>query len=517
MGEAASSKTWIAITGATLGTFMAVLNIQIVNAALRDIQGALGAGADDVGWISTAYLVAEIVVIPLTGWLSRAFSVRRYLIANAALFVIFSVACAYAQDLGQMIALRALQGLAGGVLIPMAFTLILTLLPSRQRPIGLAIFAMAATVAPSFGPTLGGWLSGQWGWQAIFFVTVAPGAVMVGLLWISLDREPMQLRLLAEGDWLGIFAMALGLGALQVVLEEGPREDWLDSPFIARLAIVAALSLGLFVWRELCVAQPLLNLRLLARRNFTAGATAMFLLGVALFGSVFIQPLYLSRVQGYSSEQIGLVLAWTGLPQFVVIPLVPLLMKKIDARWLVALGFVLFACGNLMLIDLSGDVAADQLMAPNVVRALGQAILLTPLTTLAIRGIATADSASASALLTVTRNLGGALGIAGLQSFLERRLQLHASRIGEAVTLFDEDTRARLGELTQYFLQHGVGDPAVAWRKAVAAIGARVQEQASIMAFGDAFFLMGAAMILGLATVLLYRPPTAGGAASPAH
>jgi DHA2 family multidrug resistance protein len=207
------------VFGATLGAFMAVLNIQIVNASLADIQGAIGAGIDDGGWISTAYLVAEIVVIPLTGWLAQVFSVRRYLLANAVLFLAFSAACALAHDLGQMIVLRALQGFSGGVLIPMAFTIIITVLPKAKQPVGLALFALSATFAPAIGPTIGGYLTENWGWQYVFYVNLAPGAVMVGMLWFSLDRAPLRLALLRQGDWAGIVTMAVGLGALQTVLE----------------------------------------------------------------------------------------------------------------------------------------------------------------------------------------------------------------------------------------------------------------------------------------------------------
>lgn len=508
-------KIWLAIVGATLGTFMAVLNIQIVNASLADIRAALGAGVNDGGWISTAYMVAEIVVIPLTGWLSRVFSVRRYMIANAALFVLFSVACAFARDLDQMIVLRILQGLCGGVLIPMAFTLILTLLPASRQPIGLAIFAIAATFAPAIGPTIGGWLSEGWGWQYVFYVNLVPGAAMLVLLWFTLERQPMQLGLLRGGDWTGIAAMAIGLGSLQVVLEEGNKEDWFDSPFIARLAVVAAVALALFVWIELRVPRPLLNLRLLRRRNFGAGVLAMFLLGAALYGSVFVLPLYLARVQGYNAEQIGLVLAWTGLPQLLLIPLVPWLMRRLDARWLVGLGIGLFAASSFMIVDLTADVAADQLLLPNVMRALGQALLLTPLTTLAVAGIAAQDAGSASALLNVMRNLGGALGIALLQTLLTWREQFHFSVIGEQVSLFDEITRARLDTLIGHFLSQGANDPAVAWRKAVAAIADSVRQQAYIMAVSDAFFVLGAALILALmAALLLKKPSTASAAAA---
>src|SRR5476649_642446 len=281
-----TTRVWVAVIGANLGAFMAILNIQIVNASLANIQGAIGAGIDDGGWISTAYLVAEIVVIPLSAWLARVFSVVAVSLIKKALFLAFSAACALAQNLEQMIVLRAFQGFSGGVLIPMAFTLIITLLPAAKQPIGLALFALSATFAPAIGPTIGGFLTENWGWQYIFYVNLVPGVLMLGMLWFSLDRSPMQLGLLRQGDWAGIATMAIGLGALQTVLEEGNKDDWFGSPFIVRLSVIAAVALTLFIWIELRVQKPLLNLGLLLRRNFGLGTLAAFLLGVALYGSV---------------------------------------------------------------------------------------------------------------------------------------------------------------------------------------------------------------------------------------
>jgi DHA2 family multidrug resistance protein len=281
-----SARTWVAVIGATLGAFMAVLNIQIVNASLADIQGGIGAGIDDGGWISTSYLIAEIVVIPLSGWLAQVFSIRVYLLTNAVLFLVFSAACALAQDLPQMIALRAVQGFTGGVLIPLAFTLIITLLPKAKQPIGQALFAISATFAPAIGPTIGGYLTENWGWHYILYVNIVPGAVMIGMLYFSLEATPMKLELLRVGDWSGIVTMAVGLSALQTVLEEGNKDDWFGSPFIVRFAVVAAIALPLFVVIELINKKPLLNLRLLFRRSFGFGVLANFLLGVALYGSV---------------------------------------------------------------------------------------------------------------------------------------------------------------------------------------------------------------------------------------
>jgi MFS transporter, DHA2 family, multidrug resistance protein len=501
-------KTWIAVLGATLGAFMAVLNIQIVNASLADIQGAIGAGIDDGGWISTAYLVAEIVVIPLTGFLAQVFSLRRYLLTNAVLFLAFSAACALAQNLEQMIVLRALQGFAGGVLIPLAFTIIITLLPKAKQPVGLALFALSATFAPAIGPTIGGYLPENWGWQYVFYVNLVPGLLMVAMLFLSLESGTMQLALLRRGDRPGIATMAIGLAALQTVLEEGNKDDWFGSPFIVRLSLVAAVALALFLWIELTSAHPLLNLRLLRRRNFGFGIIANFLLGIALYGSVFILPVYLARVQGYNAEQIGMVLAWTGLPQLALIPLVPQLMKRFDARKVIAVGFALFAASNFMNVAVTGDYAADQLLWPNVIRAIGQALVFAPLSAVATAGIERENAGSASALFNMMRNLGGAVGIAMLQTFLTKREQFHSNVLTQSVSLFEEATRARIETLTQYFLSHGVADRAAAWHEAVVAIGRTVRQQAYIMAFGDTFYLLGAGLLVALVATLLLKRET---------
>jgi DHA2 family multidrug resistance protein len=502
-----SAKTWLAVAGATLGAFMAVLNIQIVNASLADIQGAIGAGIDDGGWISTSYLIAEIVVIPLSGWLAQVFSVRIYLLTNAILFLALSVACAFAQNLPQMIALRAVQGFTGGTLIPLAFTLIITLLPKAKQPIGLALFALSATFAPAIGPTIGGYLTENWGWEYIFYVILVAGALMIGMLWFSLESKPMKLALLRQGDWLGIATMAIGLSALQTVLEEGNKDDWFGSSFIVKLSIIAAIALALFLWIELTTEKPLLNLRLLFRRNFGFGIVANFLLGIALYGSVYILPVYLSRIQGYNAEQIGMVLAWTGLPQLFLIPLVPRLMQRIDARIIIGIGFALFAASNFMNVHMTGDYASDQLFWPNVVRAVGQALVFAPLSAVATAGIEAENAGSASGLFNMMRNLGGAVGIALLQTLLTKREQYHSNVLMQSVSILEQATRTRIEKLTQYFLSHGVADHAEASHRAVVAIGKIVQKQAFILAFSDMFYLLGAALIIALVASLLLKKP----------
>src|SRR5262249_14700996 len=237
-GDKASLTAWIAVLASMFGAFMAILTTQIPNASLLDIEGGIGTGVDNGAWISTSYLIGEIIVIPLTDYLSRVFSFRRYMLANAVLFPLFSIACAFAHDLGSMIIMRGLQGFAGGVLIPMAFTMVLTKLPKAQQPVGLAGFALAVTFAPAIGPTIGGYLTENYGWQTIFFVNSPPSIIMVVALAYTLERKPMQLGLLKQGDWAGIVSMAIGLAALQTVLEEGNKDDWFASPFIFDLAIV---------------------------------------------------------------------------------------------------------------------------------------------------------------------------------------------------------------------------------------------------------------------------------------
>jgi len=510
----ASATVWIAVLAAMIGSFMAILNIQITNASLLNIEGGIGTGVDNGSWISTSYLIGEIIVIPLTDYLSRVFSFRRYMLASASLFAAFSVACAFAHDLPSMIAMRGLQGFAGGVLIPMAFTLVLTKLPKPQQPVGLAIFALSVTFAPAIGPTIGGYLTENYGWQTIFFVNVIPTIVMVSALYFTLERQPMQLKLLKEGDWAGIATMAIGLSAFQTVLEEGNKDDWFSSPFILRLAAVALVSLSLFVWIELAIEKPLIRLRLLKQRNFGIGTIAVTLLGFALFGSVYILPAYLGQAQGYNAEQIGSVLAWTGLPQLLLIPLVPMLMRRFDARYIAMIGLLIFAYSCFMNTAMSPDYAGDQLWIPNIVRAIGQAMVLTPLTSVTTGNTAPQDAAAASGISNMLRNLGGAIGTAVLATVITKREQFHSNIIGQSVTLGREEVRSRIAQTTDYFINHGVPDPAAAHQQAIIALGKAVKHQALVMSFSDTFAIIGVVLVLAALAVTLTRKTRATGAAA---
>jgi DHA2 family multidrug resistance protein len=515
--EKASATTWIAVTAGMIGAFMAILNIQITNASLLDIEGGIGTGADNGAWISTSYLIGEIVVIPLTGYLSRVFSFRRYMLASTFLFALFSMACAFAHTLGSMIAMRGLQGFAGGVLIPMAFTMVVTKLPKPQQPIGLALFALAVTFAPAIGPTIGGYLTENYGWQTIFFINTLPSMVMIGALWFTLEREPMQLGLLREGDWIGIVTMTIGLSVLQTMLEEGNKDDWFGSKFIVRLAVIAVVFLTAFIWIELKVKKPLVDLRLLLNRNFAIGTIANMLVGFALFGSVYVLPQYLGLVQGYNAEQIGNVLAWTGLPQLVLIPFVPLLMKRFDVRYIGILGISLFSLSCFMNIEMSLDYSGDQFFEPNIVRAIGQALVLTPLTAIATLDISPKDAANASGLFNMLRNLAGAIGTASLETIITKREQYHSNIIGQSVTVYRDNVRDRISEMTNYFMAHGVSDVATAHHKAIVALGNIVKRQAFVRSFSDTFAVIGVMLAIAAVCLIFARKGKPGGGAAGAH
>jgi DHA2 family multidrug resistance protein len=325
---------------------------------------------------------------------------------------------------------------------------------------------------------------------------------MIVALACTLERKPMQLSLLKQGDWAGIATMAIGLSALQTVLEEGNKDDWFASPFIFNLAIVAAVFLAAFVAIELTVEMPLVNLRLLKRRNFGIGVLANVLVGFALFGTVYILPQYLGQVQRYNAEQIGNVLAWTGLPQLLLIPLVPLLMKRYDPRYIGFLGISIFAASCFLNITLSPNSAGDQFWVPNIVRAVGQALVLTPIAAITTAGIAASEAGAASGLSNMLRNLGGAIGTATLATILTKREQFHSNIIGQSVTLYRDEVRQRITEITNYFLSHGVSDPVTAQHQAIAAIGSIVKRQALIMGFSDTFAVIGVLLVLAAISLL---------------
>ena len=501
-------RDWIAVMSVMLGAFMAVLDIQITNSSLKDIQGALSATLEEGSWISTSYLVAEIIMIPLTAWLVQLLSARRLAVWVSAGFLVSSLLCSMAWNLESMILFRALQGFTGGALIPLAFTLTLIKLPEHHRAKGMAMFAMTATFAPSIGPTLGGWLTENWGWEYIFYINIPPGLVMIAGLMYGLEKKAAHWELLKSTDYAGIVTLGVGLGCLQVFLEEGHRKDWLESNLIVALGSIALVSLITFVILQFSKAHPLINLRILGNRNFGLSSIASLGMGVGLYGSIYLLPLYLAQIQGYNALQIGEVIMWMGVPQLFLIPLVPQLMKVIPPKLLCALGFCLFGVASFGSGVLNPDFAGEQFNHIQIIRALGQPMIMVTISLIATAYIQQQDAGSASSLFNILRNLGGAIGIALLATLLDARTKVYFDYLREAIVPNNPQVAERLAQLAER-----LGNDNAALGK----LSEITHQQALIMAYNDAFHFVGIGLAVSMVAVLLTRKLPEGLKAGEAH
>jgi DHA2 family multidrug resistance protein len=507
-----SFRAWIAVFGAVLGAFMAVLDIQITNASIKEITGGLGATIDEASWISTAYLVAEIVIIPLSGWLTRVFSLRTYLTWTASLFLFFSVCCAMAWNLESMIVFRALQGLTGGALIPLAFQVILTMPPSK-RSLGMAMFAITATFAPAIGPSIGGYLTEMFHWSVVFYMNLIPGLFLMIAIFYGIDKEPKNLDLIKNIDGWGIATMAIGLSSMTIFLEEGERKDWFNDSGIVILAILALVFITAFLIIEITTDKPFINLRLLLQKNFGLGCMVNFVVGLAMYGALYLLPLYLSTIENYNSISIGTTMMWAGLPQLLILPFVPKLLARFDGRWLAFIGINIFAISCFMNSRMTDQVGYDQLMWSQIVRAMGQPLLMVPLSTITNGLIAREQAGSASGLFNMLRNLGGSVGIAALGTLMSLREKFHSARLVEDVTIYSHGTQERLATYKQLFMSRGF-DGVTAGQKALVALDVGLRRQANVMSFNDCFFAVAVALALSSVLILLCNKVRAGGAAA---
>ncbi len=511
--ESVSLRSWVAVIGGVVGCFMAGMNVHVTNASLPDVRGSLGATFEEGSWITTAYLVAEIIVIPLAAWLAAVFTVRRVLMVGAAGFVIFSMACSIAPNINAMILARTLQGAFGGVLIPLSFQLIVTELPSSKHPFGMALFAIANNVAQAAGPSLGGWLTDAYSWRAIFYLQVPPGLLLLAAIGWSIRPEPMALEKFRKGDWGGIIAMALGLSALQIMLEEGGRKDWFSSSFIIEASLVAAVGLVAFVVIELRRKEPFLNLRLLSSYNFGLASLMQFTFGAVVFGVVFLIPNYFSDVHGYNARQIGLTMIPYGIVQFIMSFATPPLMRRTSVRTAIVLGFVIMAVGCLMNIHLDANAASNVIVPSLIVRGIGQSLIVVALSVMAVEGLERAELGSAAGVFSMVRNVGGAIGIAVASQFIVTRERLHAVHIGESVSPFAEATQLRVVELVRMLAKVPVESATALYgsglalerQQAFAMLDRVIHREALLLAYSDAFLVAGVAMLGCAAGSLLLR------------
>ncbi|MCL9783975.1 DHA2 family efflux MFS transporter permease subunit [Vibrio sp. S4M6] len=499
-----TTKDWIALFGGLLGAFMAILDIQITNSSLSEIQGALAATLDQSSWISTSYLVAEMIAIPLSAWFAKSLGERRYLVWTTAVFAISSFLCSLSWNLNSIIVFRAMQGFSGGALIPMAFTLITQILPLEKRATGMALFGITATFAPSIGPTLGGWLTQQFSWHYIFYINIPPAIAVIAMVAYGLRTKPIDFSSLKSGDWLGILTMAIGLGCLEVVLEQGNDDQWFSSSFIVTLSVISVISLVYFIIIELQHEKPLVNLRLLKDPQLAASCIAFLILGMAMYGSIYVIPLYLTQVQNYDSLQIGTVLMWMGFPQLLIFPILPKLTKYVKSTYLVAFGFVVFGISCYVNTHMTSDYAGPQLIVAMVLRAIGQPFIIVCISLLSLKNISVADSPDASSITNVSRNLGGAIGIAAISTLLQNRTTLHLDRIESTVSSTSPTGWDKLHQLQEYFV-HAGSSVSTAALQAKAELLKIMQLNGTVMAYNDVFFVMFALLVFAAVLTLCMK------------
>jgi DHA2 family multidrug resistance protein len=491
-----------------VGMFMAILDIQIVSASVNEIQAGLSASPDEVSWVQTSYLVAEIVMIPLSGWLSRLLSTRVLFVASAIGFTIFSLACSSATSLGEMIIYRALQGFIGGAMIPTTFATAFLLFPPERRARVSVMIGLTATLAPTIGPTLGGWLTETFSWHWLFLINVPFGIVVAGAVWtwMHLDRPNWAMR---HGfDWLGLGLMALFLGNLEYVLEEGARWNWFEDETIVRCTVIACVTGVLFFWRMLARRDPLVDLSTFRNSNFSIGCLFSFVLGTGMYGTVYMIPLFLGRVRGYDSLQIGETMFVTGFGMFAAAPLVGFLIKKVDVRAIILTGLLLTGTAIWWTGHLTKDSAFSELLGPQVLRGFAMMFVMIASNQMALGRLPPMMMKNAAGLYNLMRNLGGAVGLAMINTMITIRMAVHGESLREQVTWARPSAMAMLENLTARL---SAVSPDGAQLMALKRIAGVVNQQALTLTYNDVFMAMGLAFFVAVPMTLLLAKTAVSG------
>ena len=493
------------------GQFMALLDTQIVAGSLGSIQAGLSAGPDEIAWVQTAYLMAEIVMIPLAAFLSQAISTRWLFTASAALFTFSSLMCGMAWDINSMIAFRAIQGFVGGAMVPTVFATGFAMFDGPKRAMIPAILGMVSTLAPTLGPSVGGWITDVADWRWLFFMNIIPGVAITVILPLLGKVDEADLPMLKRIDWTHVGSLAVFLGALQYVLEEGPRHEWFTDTTVASAAWISAVGAVVFFERSFFSANPVLKLTPFLRPTFAMACVLNLVIGFGLYSTTYLTPIFLGRVRGFSSLQIGGTVFVTGLTMAFSAPIAARLSTLVDGRFVISVGFALFAAGLWMFSMITPDWGFWQLFAPQAVRGFAMLLCIVPAVGMALNGAAPSELRYASGLFNLMRNLGGAIGIAVVTTWLGDFGRWHAARIGEA--LAPGKTGDMISGLTAY-AQGFTSDPARAVGRAETRLAAMIGRQAATLAFADTFRLMAWAFILALVIVPFCRPaPGAPGGA----
>jgi len=508
-----SARRLIAFFALVFGMFMAILDIQIVSASLSEIQAGLSAPPDEISWVQTSYLVAEIVMIPLSGYLARAMSTRILFTISAAGFTVASLLCATATSLNEMILFRALQGFIGGGMIPTAFAAAYTIFPKNNQAGVMALVGLTVTLAPTIGPTVGGYLTELFSWHWLFLVNVPAGILAATLAWTLVDFDEPDWHLLRRLDVLGLAAMAIFLGTLEYVLEEGPRDAWFESSTLVALSLVSIVAAVIFFYRALSVEEPIVDLGAYVNRNFAVGSLLTFVLGIGLYGLTFLYPLFLARVRDYNALQIGETVFVTGTAMFFAAPIIGRLARKIDPRIVILAGFVGFTVSTVDLLPITADWGFWQLFWPQVLRGFSLMACMVPINILALGTLPPHKLKNASGLFNLMRNLGGAFGLAGISTVLDDRWDLHMERLRESVTWGRWAVADRLDALAAHF---GSLVGAIQDDQALKQVALIVRHQALVMAFSDVFLVLAVLFGSGIPLIILVQRPKGGAAAAAA-
>jgi DHA2 family multidrug resistance protein len=483
-----------------VGMFMALLDIQIVASSLQDIGGGLSAAQDEISWVQTAYLIAEICMIPLSGWLTRLLSTRWLFTISAIGFTLTSLLCGFAWNIESMIVFRALQGLLGASMIPTVFTSSFHYFQGTRRVYSAAVIGTIASVAPTLGPVIGGWITDTLNWRWLFFINLFPGALVALLTPALVKIDKPDWSLLKGADYLGIVLMATGLGSLQYVLEEGARWNWFDDATIKFFAIVAVIAGILFVIRSLMYAHPVVDLRALTNRNFLVGCILSFMTGVGMFATIFLTPLFLGYVRGYDAWQIGTAIASTGAASLIGIPIYIALAKKFDTRWLMMFGLAMFALSMWSFSGITHDWSGKELFWPQFLRGFPQVFAIAPAVNLGLGSLSPARLKYASGLFNMMRNLGGAIGIAVCATILNDRTNLHFLRLAEHLNSTNIAMQEMLRNATAKFAAANGGDVLHGHAAALKDLWNLTYREAQVQTFADAFLFVG--ICLAVATLL---------------
>lgn len=494
-----------------VGMFIALLDIQIVSASLRDIGGGLSAGTDETAWVQTSYLIAEIVVIPLSGWLSRVFSTRWLFAASAAGFTITSMFCGAAWNIQSMIVFRALQGFLGGSMIPMVFTTAFVFFGGKQRVIAAATIGALASLAPTLGPTLGGWITDNASWHWLFYINLLPGIFVTIAVPTLVKIDAPELSLLRRADYVGMVLLAIFLGCLEYTLEEGPRWNWFSDSTILTTAWISGLTGIGFIVRSLTYDHPVVDLRALRDLNFALGCFFSFVSGIGLFATIYLTPLFLGNVRGYSALEIGEAVFSTGVFQILTIPLYSYLAQRFDLRWILMAGLALFAISMWNFAPITHDWGGHELLLPQALRGMAQQLAIPPTVTLTLGSLAPSRLKLASGLFNLMRNLGGAIGIAVCATILNDRTNLHFYRMAEHLNTTNEAMNQWLAQTGGHLadlgpVADGSGDGALHQLWSLAS------REAQTLSYADAFLAIMVCFVIATATVPLMRkvaPPSA--------